>query len=153
MKNFTLLTILICGLFLVGCGKSEEVVPNNVRVARLLTGLGNRYWHLKAVYIDTTLQTLTDYQKTFTKTYTINAAAQASGTFRNSDNQDGTWEMNEAGTAWTEKFTTIAGVKVTMVYTIKSINETSFDATYTYTAVPNTSSTTPKPVREVYYAY
>lgn len=144
MKKSTLLTILICALVFSGCSKTEEVVANNVKVARMLSGLGNRYWHLKEVYINGTMQTLTDYQKTFTKTYTINAASQASGVFTNSDALQGTWEVNASGTGWTEKFTTSGGVPVTLTYTINAISEVSIDATY---------QSNGKTVREVYYAY
>lgn len=145
MKNFTLLTILICIILFTGCSKpGEEVVANNVKVSRLLTGLGNRYWHLKEIYIDNVMQTLTDYQKTYTKTYTINATTLSSGTFRNSDNLDGIWTMDANGTAWQEDFTTSGGVKIKLTYTIKSISETMIDASY-----PSNG----KNVREVYYAF
>ena len=68
----TFLTILICSILFVGCSKpQEDVVPADVKVARLLTGLGNRYWHLKEVYVNNVPQTLSDPQKTYTKTYTV----------------------------------------------------------------------------------
>jgi hypothetical protein len=145
MKKLTLLTLLIGALLFAGCSKpGEEVVANNVKVARMLTGLGNRYWHLREIYIDNVMQTLTDYQKTYTKTYTINVAAQAAGTFKNSDNLDGIWTMDANGTAWEEKFTSNGGAQITLTYTIKSITEAMFDASYVSNG---------KNVREVYYAY
>jgi hypothetical protein len=145
MKKFTLLTILICAILFTGCSKPEdEMVANNVKVARMLTGLGNRYWHLRDVYIDNVLQTLTDYQKTYTKTYTINAATQTTGTFKNSDNLDGTWELDAAGTSWKEIFTTNGGAKITLIYMIKDITEGTIDANYLSNG---------KNVREVYYAF
>lgn len=144
MKKLTL-TILIFSAILTGCSKSgDEVVADNVKVARMLTGLGNRYWHMKEIYVDNVMQTLTDYQKTYTKTYTINAATQVSGTFRNSDNLEGSWKIDSLGTGWEEKFTTNGGVPVTLNYKIKSITDVTIDATYSSNA---------KTVREVYYAY
>lgn len=146
MKKLTALTILICTLVIAGCGKNEEVVANNVAVARMLSGIGNRYWHLKEVYVDGAMQTLTDYQKTFTKTYTINATTQTSGTFLNSDGLQGSWEVNAAGTGWTEKFTNAGGSQITLTYVIASITASTIDATYT-------SNNQTKATREVYYAY
>ncbi|NCI49248.1 hypothetical protein GWC95_04885 [Sediminibacterium roseum] len=146
MKKTTLLTILICAAIFTGCSKSEEeVVAENVKVARLLTGIGNRYWHLKEIYVDNVMQTLTDYQKSYTKTYTINAATQVSGTFHNSDNLSGTWEMDKTGASWKESFTSNGGVPVELVYSVKSITGSSIDASYT--------AKNGKLVREVYYAY
>lgn len=145
MKKLTLLTILISAAILTGCSKpADEVVADNVKVARMLTGLGNRYWHMKEIYVDNVMQTLTDYQKTYTKTYTINAATQVSGTFRNSDNLEGTWKIDSLSTGWEEKFTTNGGVAVTLNYKIKSITDVTIDASY---------SSNNKTVREVYYAY
>lgn len=144
MKKLTLLTILTAAILLSGCSKKEEVVANNVRVARLLSGLGNRYWHIKEIYINNTAQTLTDYQKSFTKTYTIDPSTMASGTFTNSDNLSGTWALNAEGTKWDELFISNGGVAIPLVYVINSISETMLDAYYVANG---------KIVREVYYAY
>jgi hypothetical protein len=141
----TLLTFLICAVLFTGCSKNdEEIVANNVRVARLITGLGNRYWHLKEIYLNNVMQTLTDYQKSFTKTYTIDPSTQASGTFTNSDNLVGTWKLDATGTEWKEEFISNGGQAIVLMYSINSVTETKMDVYY-----PSNG----KFVREVYYAY
>lgn len=140
----TLLTILICSILFVGCSKGpDEVVPADVKVARLLTGLGNRYWHLKEVYLNNVPQTLSDPQKMYTKTYTVNASKPTAGTYVDSDGQTGTFNVTDANHI-EEAFVTAGGVGLIVTYTINEISETKLDVIF---------SANGKLERQVYYAY
>jgi len=140
----TFLTILICSILFVGCSKqTPEVVPADVAVAKLLTGLGNRYWHLKEVYLNNVPQTLSDPQKTYTKTYTVNASKPTTGTYIDSDGQPGTFNVTDANHI-EEAFVTSGGVGLIVTYTINEISETKLDVIY---------SANGKLERQVYYAY
>ncbi len=140
----TFLTILICSILFVGCSKtSDEVVPADVKVARLLTGLGNRYWHLKEVYVNNVPQTLSDPQKAYTKTYTVNASKPTTGIYIDSDNQTGTFNVTDANHI-EEVFVTGGGVGLIVTNTINEITETKLDVIF---------SANGKLERQVYYAY
>ncbi|MES2330966.1 MAG: hypothetical protein V4539_15290 [Bacteroidota bacterium] len=142
--TLTFLTILICSILATGCSKPDEVVPNDVRVARLLTGVGNKVWHLKKVYTNNVEQVLTGYQLSYTKTYTVSPGKQTSGTFTNSDNLFGTWAMSDAGNKIEESFVSGGGQGFILPYSINEITETTMDVMY---------SSNGKLTREVYYAY
>ncbi len=140
----TFLTILICSILFVGCSKSQDdVVPADVKVARLLTGLGNRVWHLKEVYMNNVPQTLSDPQKVYTKTYTVNASKLTTGTYIDSDGQTGTFNVTDANHT-EEAFVTGSGVGLIVTYTVNEITETKLDVIF---------SANGKLERQVYYAY
>lgn len=147
--NITILTALLVVTLLTGCTKSTDVPETKEeRVVRLLTGLGNKYWHLKEVYVMNVKQTLTDYQSRYTKTYTsspsnIDPNNTKTGTFTNSDNFSGTWRLLDNGDTIRETITNNQAA-IVISYTINSITETTLDVEY----VQNL-----KLQREVYYAY
>lgn len=145
----TLLTILICSILMIGCSKTADAPETREdRVVRLLTGLGNRYWHLKEIYINGVKQTLTDYQLRYTKTYTSDPSNSdplntKMGTFVNSDNLVGKWRLRDNGDTLRETFTNNP-TAVEINYTINSITETTLDVEYILNG---------KIQREVYYAF
>ncbi len=145
MKTLTtLLIILGCFFLLTGCSKSQDAtVSGDVATAQFLTGVGNKYWHLKEVYVNNVPQVLTDYQMKYTKTYTVNAAKPTSGSFTDSDGLTGTWNVTDAKHI-EEAFVTGGGVGLIISYTVNDISDTKLDVIY---------SSNSKLEREVYYAY
>jgi hypothetical protein len=145
MKTLTTLLITLVSFFLLtGCSKTQApVVSGDVATAQFLTGVGNKYWHLKEVYVNNVPQVLTDYQMKYTKTYTINSSKPTSGTFTDSDGLTGTWNVTDAKHI-EEAFVTGGGVGLLISYTVNDINDTKLDVIY---------SSNNKLEREVYYAY
>ncbi len=145
----TLLTILICSILMIGCSKTADAPETREdRVVRLLTGLGNRYWHLKEVYINGVKQTLTDYQLKYTKTYTSDPSNSdplntKTGTFVNSDGYTGKWRLLNNGDSLVETLTNNQ-TAIQISYIINSITETTLDVEYILNG---------KIQREVYYAF
>lgn len=147
--RLTLLTLLI-GIFLfTGCTKSSDVTETREeKVVRLLTGLGNKYWHLKEIYVNAVKQTLTDSQLRFTKTYTVDPTnpdpTRPRGSFVNSDGFNGTWKLIGGGDNLYETFTNNPAGPVAVPYIINEISADKLDIEYTLNM---------KTQREVYYAY
>ena len=148
--KFTLLTILICSVLFMGCSGTKDVPETREeRVVRYLTGVGNKYWHLKEVYVNLVKQTLTDYQMKYTKTYTADPSNSdplnpKTGTFVNSDNLVGKWKLSSDGTELKETFINNLGGPVAVNYSINTISESTLDIEYLVNMTL---------VREVYYAY
>ena len=143
-SRLSFLTILIFGLLLTGCSKTNDVVETpEAKLARLLTGIGNKYWHLNKIFINTVPQALTSAQLAFTKTYTINPAIADSGIFTNSDGINGKWTIT-GSKQYYESFVTGGGVGIQLDYTVLDISETTMDIQY---------KSNNKLVEEVYYAY
>lgn len=147
--NSTLIsTLLIISLFF-GCSKDTGVIETQEeRVARLLTGVGNKVWRLKEVYSMNVKQTLTDYQSKYTKTYTASPANldpnnPKTGTFSNSDGYTGTWKLTDSAGKVAEALTSGTTV-ISVSYSINSLTEVMMDVEYT---------SNNKLQREVYYAY
>jgi hypothetical protein len=147
--KFTLLTILICTILFVGCSGEKDVVETREeRVAKLLTGVGNKVWKLREVHVNQVQQNLTDYQKSFTKTYTADPANadplnQKKGTFLNSDGNTGTWKISDTGYKLEEIFINNPAGPVGVTYSINAITEVKLDIQYLLNMTL---------VREVYYA-
>ena len=143
-SRLSFLTILIFALLLTGCSKTNDVVETpEAKLVRLLTGVGNKYWHLNKIFINTVPQALTSAQLAFTKTYTINPEIENSGIFSNSDGISGKWKISSA-IAFYESFVTGGGVGIQLDYTVIDISETVLDIQY---------KSNNKLVEEVYYAY
>jgi hypothetical protein len=148
--KFTLLTILICSILFVGCSGDKDVPETREeRVVRYLTGVGNKYWHLKEVYVNMVKQNLTDHQQKFTITYTADPSNSdplnaKTGTFINSDGLSGKWKLTSDGTELQQTYLNNSGGPVKVVYSINSITESTLDIEY----LENMTL-----VREVYYAY
>jgi hypothetical protein len=148
LKNMTsrisFLTILIFALLLTGCSKTPDVVETpEAKLVRLLTGVGNKYWHLNKIFINAVPQALTNAQLMFTKTYTINPSISDSGIFSNSDGITGKWTITGSKQFY-EAFVTGGGVGIQLDYTVLDITETTMDIQY---------KSNNKLVEEVYYAY
>jgi hypothetical protein len=148
--RFTLLTILISSILFVGCSGTKDVPETREqRVVRYLTGVGNKYWHLKEVHVNLVKQTLTDYQLKYTKTYTSDPSNSdplnaKTGTYVNSDGLNGKWKLTSDGTELQETYLNNSGGPVKVPYSINAITETILDIEYLINMTL---------VREVYYAY
>ncbi|MBV9989230.1 MAG: hypothetical protein JO301_16240, partial [Chitinophagaceae bacterium] len=141
----TALALLLISFFiLTGCSKGPEVTPLTAeeKLAKLLTADGNRLWHLKAVYQNDTLQTLTASQLTYTKTFTLGAGQTSQGSFTDNDLK-GTWKVM-TGSSFYLEFYSAAGKFYHLDCNVLSISETKLDFSYPYNMVKN---------EEVYYAY
>lgn len=146
MKNVLTSICFICftALLLAGCSKPpKDVITPRDQNVKYLTGDGNRYWHLKSMYVNNLQQTLTDAQMKYTKTYTINPAQAYTGTFVNSDGYTGKWRMI-TDLQLIETFNNNPGGALIVDYFINEISETVLDIEYTANL---------KTVREVYHAY
>lgn len=142
MRKFLLL-LVGAFLFLAGC-KQEQVSLTPVQQAvKNLTGIGNRYWRLQAVYINDVPQTLTNAQKQYNKTYTIFPDEDSSGFFANSDGFKGVWVM-PSPSQLKETITNTGGQPVVLLYTILELSTNKLDFSY---EVNNTKT------RETYYAF
>jgi len=149
----TLLTsLMILSFFILfsGCSKTTDTPETKeARVARLLTGNGNRYWHLTKSYVNTIAQTLTDAQLKYTKTYTADPsnadpANSKTGVFSDSDGFAGKWKIISAGDQLYETITNNPAGPVAKTYIINEITESTLDIEYTANM---------KTVREVYYGF
>lgn len=150
--RLTTLALLVCIFLLGGCTKTSEIVETREeKVIRLLTGTGNKYWHLKEIYVNGVKQTLTDAQLKFTKTYTIDPTntdiIRYRGFFVNSDGYNGTWKLIGSGDALYETITNNPAGPIVIPYL--SFNELSTDKM----DVEYTNNMVMKTQREVYYAY
>lgn len=150
MKNIlSFFALLFLVILLNGCSKSTVVAETaEAKIARLLTGEGNRFWHLNKVYVNTVPQTLTDAQMKYTKTYTADPsnadpANPKKGTFVNSDGYAGKWTLLNA-TQLYETYTNNPSGPVAVTYIINEITANTLDIEYTANM---------KTVREVYYGY
>jgi len=144
-KAIAFITILFCSILFFGCSKDPGTTPETpeAKLARLLTGSGNRYWHLSKQLINNIQQSLTDFQKTYTKTYTVDASKTNAGFFTNSDGTSGTWTIT-GSVNYVESFVSAGGVGLQLNYLVNNITDNSLDIQY---------SANNKLVEEVYYAY
>ena len=141
---FTFLTLLFVATLFTGCSKNTETpLSPEEQAVKYLTGNGNKYWHLKKIYIKNIEQALTTAQQQYTKTYTINPALPYAGSFTNYDGYIGTWKLQGIYTL-KETITNNPAGPVPAPYDINLLNETTLDIELT------ANLTT---VREVYYAY
>lgn len=141
---------MLLGIFLLtGCTKSSEVPETREeKVVGYLTGAGNKYWHLKEVYVNAVKQVLTDAQLRFTKTYTIDPTntdpTRPRGSFVNSDGYNGTWKLIGGGETLYETFLNNPAGPVAITFIINDVSSDKLDIEYTLNM---------KTQREVYYAY
>jgi hypothetical protein len=141
----TAFTLLFISFFiLTGCSKGPDATPLSAeeQVAKLLTGDGNRLWHLKAVYQNDILQTLTAAQLQYTKTFTLTPGEKIKGTFTDND-YTGSWKLKGQFTLHIE-FTTTNGNYQDLDFDILSISENKLDISYIKNFIK---------IEEVYYAY
>lgn len=143
-SRLSFLTILIFTLLLTGCSKTNDVVETpEAKLVRLLTGVGNKYWHLNKMFINTVPQSLTSSQLMYTKTYTINPSVSDAGIFSDSDGLTGKWTITGSKQFY-ESFVTGGGVGIQLDYTVLDITETSMDIQF---------KSNNKLVEQIYYAY
>ncbi|NCI47917.1 hypothetical protein [Sediminibacterium soli] len=109
MKTAYLIVALVIVAVFSACTKNDgPSLSKEEQAAQLLTGTGNRVWKLKAVKVNNIPQTLTTTQAQYTKTYTMPAPSKVQGTFTDSDNYFGDWNMKGAA-ALQETFQQIGG--------------------------------------------
>lgn len=147
-KHATRLTLLLSGFFALilfaGCDKLSPSPEE--QAVQFLTGMGNRYWHIKDIYVNGVKTTLTTSQAQYTKTYTRKPFSDAeTGTFTDSDGMAGTWKLNNP-TQLTEIITNGRLGNDTIVNTITKLGAYEIDMFYTGKA-------TGDKVRTVYFGY
>ena len=137
-------TIVLSAALFTGCSKTVDVpISNEQKVVNFLTGVGNRYWRLTKISVNTIDQPLTNDQLKFTKTYTINTTQTFAGTFTNSDGYNGKWALN-GPINLIEVINNNPAGPVQISYIINEITETKLDIEYTANF---------KTVREVYFGF
>lgn len=146
MKNVLNHIMIMCfaAILLSGCSKpGPEIMTPRDQNVKFLTGDGNRYWRLKAIYVNNLQVVLSDAQMRFSKTYTVNPAQAYTGTFVNSDGYTGKWRML-TDLQLNEVLTNNPPGGIIIDYYINEISATLLDMEYTSNL---------KTVREVYYAF
>lgn len=149
MKTTLQLLIITFFFILTGCSKTPDApaLTAEEKVAKLLTGEGNKYWHLKSISLNNVPQTLSANQLAYTKTYTLTPGETLKGTFTESDytSPNGTWKMVNAATL-REDFLTVGGSFIRIDWDIENISENKLTMSYVYQ--PTNIKT-----EHVYYAY
>lgn len=145
MKTLTtFITILFCSILFLGCSKNSDTpVTPEAKLAGLLTGSGNRYWHLNKQSINNVQQPLTDFQKTYTMTLTVDPSKTNAGVFTNSNGDSGTWTIT-GSVNFVESFVSTGGVGIQLSYLVLNISDNTLDIQY---------SANNKLVEELYNAY
>ncbi len=140
MKKFTLLLIIICGL-LSGCSRSVDtpVDPRDVIITSL-TGVGNKRWVLRKLFLNNVPQTLSDSQLKYWVDFTVNPGQPYTGVFTNSDGAEGKWRLPNTQEI---PFTFTNTTRIPLTYVINNITATELDVEYTANLVTS---------REVYNA-
>jgi hypothetical protein len=136
-----------CMIFLGGCTKQEPLIEPPLPIpapVQNLVGMGNRVWHLFELYDGGVQQALTNVQKSYTKTYTIDPNGGNSGRFTSADGYGGTWVFDEPADL-REKVNLTSGV-FSVRYSVLRIRKDTLD-------IENTNITTNRTVREVYVGY
>ena len=141
-KNI-LFVFLSCLIF-TACSKTDEPIEPKQQVVKHLTGLGNKVWHIKEIYVNGTKQTLTTSQLAYIKTYTNYGYNEAyTGVFSDSDGSLGNWKIVDT-THIHETITNTPGPNIDLDLTIKYLDATNMDVEYTKNG---------QTVRSVYFAY
>ncbi len=150
--SITILIIAVLVSLGTGCSKTPDVPETREeRVVRLLTQLGNRYWHLGEVYVNSVKQVLTDSQLKYTITFTSDPSNSdpnnpKTGTFTDSDGFSGTWRLRDSGNIIEIKYANNPAGTIAIPYTINAISENSLDIEYVNNQILKSD-------RKVYYAY
>lgn len=141
------LIIVMLSVFVAfsSCSKNDgSSLTKEEQAALVLSGGGNKVWHLKEVKVNNVTQALTASQAKYTKTYTLPSPNTVQGNFTDSDNYFGDWNMKGAA-ALQEIFQQIGGTGYGYRdYTIVTLTANTLDVYY----VQNNAK-----VEEVYYAY
>lgn len=132
LKKFKSILLLpvIC-ITLAACSKSDEPLTPEQQVTQYLTGLGNRYWLIKELYVNNVKTVLTTSQLTYFKTYTINASGeQYSGSFNDANGFTGNWVLKGKDHIMETITNAVAG-SVPLDLTINLIDANNMDVQYT----------------------
>jgi hypothetical protein len=142
-KSISLL--LACCLLLTACSKTDDppLTPEQ-QVLQYLTGVGNRFWRIKELYVNNVKTTLTVAQLDYNKTYThYGYTEDRTGVFSDSDGSLGNWELKGAGQL-KETITNNPGGLIVLDLTINLLDANNMDVEYTKNG---------QTVRTVYFAY
>ena len=144
LRSFkSILLLLVVCITLAACSKPDEITPEQ-QVTQYLTGLGNRYWRIKELYVNNVKTVLTTAQLDYYKTYTINAVGERySGTFTDANNFIGNWILKGKDHIM-ETITNAVVGSVPLDLTINLIDANNMDVQYTSNG---------QTVRTVYFAY
>jgi hypothetical protein len=138
------LFILVSCLLCTACSKTDEPIEPKQQVVQHLTGLGNKVWRIKEIYVNGVKQTLTNSQLAYTKTYTTYGYSEAyTGVFSDSDGSLGNWKVIDA-THMLDTITNNPGGNVDLNLTINHLDANNMDVEYTKNG---------QTVRSVYFAY
>lgn len=145
-KNLIIFCILACTATLfTSCGKDTSISAEE-QATQYITGTGNRYWHIRDIYINGVKVVLTNNQLQYTKTYTRKPFSDDySGTFTDSDGMAGTWRL-DGTTQLIETITNSQTGSVTITNTINKLSYSEIDMTYT-------DAVSGDKVRMVYFGY
>jgi len=144
LKSFkSILLLLVVCITLAACSKPDEINPQK-QVTQYLTGLGNRYWRVKEIYVNTVKTVLTTSQLDYYKTYTIDASSELySGTFVDANNFAGNWMLKGTDHIMETITNAVVGA-VPLDIIINHIDANNMDVQYTSNG---------QTVRTVYFAY
>jgi hypothetical protein len=145
-KTFIVMYIAACiSMLFTACGKDTSISAEE-QLTQYITGMGNRYWHIKDIYINGVKVVLTNNQLQYTKTYTRKPSSDDySGTFTDSDGMAGTWRL-DGTTQIIETITNSQTGSVTLTNTINKLSYSEIDITYT-------DAVSGDKVRMVYFGY
>ena len=137
-------TLLISFAFFTGCSKDEQPPLPLPQTTQNLTGMGNRVWKIQEIDINGIPQTLTNAQKGYNKTYTVDAGKTTTGKVVSSDGFTGDWSF-PSEKIFQEYYNNDAQLQgIQVVYTINELSATKLDVSYTKNS---------QLIREVYIAF
>ena len=129
MKQFIYFLALIVVFSTIGCSKTAPVVTPQMEAVQILTGNGNRVWKLQKIFEGNSLQTLTNSQTTYAKTYYIDSNNPFRGTFTDTDCYRGSWSVSATLTLSELIYNSPSGA-VQNYYAFKNITAKSFEITF-----------------------
>jgi hypothetical protein len=144
LQQVALAMLLI--LSLAACNKKVEVLTPEEQAMKYITGLGNRYWKIRELYINGAPQPLSAAQLDYWKVYTLTISNPDAlgGSFADESGFQGSWALSQTGKKIDERVENLPGGPVFYVLTVLKLGPNDMDVEYT----ANGST-----VRTVYYAY
>jgi hypothetical protein len=136
--------LLIGCLLLTACSKNDDPPPTpEQQVLQYLTGIGNRFWRIKEIYVNNVKTILTSSQLDYNKTYThYGYTEDNTGVFSDSDGLIGSWELQGTGQI-KETITNNPGGNIVIDLVINHLDANNMDVEYTKNG---------QTVRSVYFA-
>jgi hypothetical protein len=131
---------------LASCNRTVVVISPEEQAVKYITGLGNRYWKIRELYINGTAQSLTAAQLDYWKVYTLSISSPDAmgGSFADASGLLGSWTLNKTGTKIDETVDNLPGGPVSYLLTILKLGPNDMDVEYTARG---------STVRTVYFAY